>query len=30
MTENYSVLSPEVQELAAKSVGGFNTGSSGC
>lgn len=24
MTENYSVLSPEVQELAGKSVGGFN------
>jgi nicotinamidase-related amidase len=24
MTENYSVLSPEVQELGGKSVGGFN------
>jgi nicotinamidase-related amidase len=24
MTENYSVLSPEVQELAGRSVGGFN------
>ncbi len=25
MTENYSVLSPEVQELGGKAVGGFNT-----
>jgi nicotinamidase-related amidase len=25
MTENYSVLSPEVQELGGQSIGGFNT-----